>query len=243
MEILCPKCSGSNPMPDDRAPPWCKWCGANIPDPSVDGDYSHVASPQHAQFVAVESKANRGAARFLHACTPLPLSRNDCRLYRIYVINTDLLIFQIGIGSVLHGQILSRVRLEPEAKPRVCQRMPHPEEGYERAQEEFEMQFADRIASLDSANEEALYLQATSGHGSLLLEGANITRIRIGPPSFWYSYLCWMEHSGVLKIWHTRGKSTFVFATAKDIREAALALPAAFGDKVELNIGWGPGRR
>ena len=153
-------------------------------------------------------------------------------LYRVYVTDFDLLVFQLGPGSVSHGQFM------PRTKPRS-----YGGGGLIGAvvlwRDSERLRRAARMRDqLETADEEMLREYAWARDGGFAVCAEDVAEMRIDPPSFWLR-LFGAEQEGVLKFYHRReGKKVLALATAKDVRQAAEAATRLFGDVVHINLPW-----
>ena len=238
----CTHCSKPiTPDAGGRLPPWCRHCGADYkaaapaPPPSPPQTPTSPAvtdrpAPAPARVEAPSPPTGAAPAlRYFHACNG---SLGSDEVYRVYVTDFDLLVFQLGPGSVSQGQFLPRTKgryygagglVGAIALWRESQRLSR----------------AARVRDqLETADEEMLREYATARDGGYVVGPDDVDEIRIDPPSFW-GRLFGAEQEGVLRIHHRyEGKKVLALATARDVRQAAEAATRLFGEAARINLAW-----
>jgi hypothetical protein len=239
----CPECSHPIPVNGDR-PPWCPRCGADFksrrspdrPAPTGPADARSESPACDSRPVLLSPTPPDGALPFLSACK-LTLLSKDRENFRIYITGTDLLVLKLGpppfrerrvmaqviggalggaTGRLLRGALLGDQR---QAEPR------------------------DRERLLDVADEVTLRQYADEWKGSFAADPKDVSRLRIGSTSWWRRFLSGIEHEGMLTLQHRwEGKVTLALPSLTDVRCAVEELPRLFGEVVEINLPWGPGR-
>src|SRR5438132_6892896 len=190
--MTCGSCSKQVlASPDGRLPPWCPHCGTSLkvsedarPTPPV------AAAPiplGRAGFMPTVDAAPTES--FFHACVP-GISENHHRLYRVYITETDLLVFAIGSGAVSMGEVLARTR--PERLPRggITGAMAAMSEAKE-------LNLAKRVAELDAADENTLRQHAQSGDAAFQVTPPDVKWMTLDGPSLWYRWFNSVEHQAV----------------------------------------------
>ena len=227
-----------------RLPPWCRYCGADLKSPPASTPPPPTPTPPTPPSsdvtdrlplvpARVEAPAPRIVAgqelRFFHAYNG-SLGGDD--LYRIYVTDYDLLVFQLGPGSVSHGQFVPRTKVRSYRGGGMIGAVAMWRESQRLSR-------AARVRDmLEMADEEMLRQYAGARDGGYVVGPDDVDEVRIDPPSFW-GRLFGAEQEGVLRIHHRfEGKKVLALATAKDVRQAAEAATRLFGDGVRINLPW-----
>lgn len=232
--LRCPSCS--RPIlasPEGRLPPWCPQCGA-----SIKSDASTIAPsrPEPVGRLGLMPTADSAAGRpFFHACVPA-YSENYHQHYRIYPMASDLLLFALGIGPVVNGEIMPRTRSVFGPRGGLAGAIAEWEDAKQR-------QLATRIQDLDAADEPMLRTLAEAGDRGFVLRPGECASMRLGGPSFWYRWICGVGHEAV---WRFRtiehGTWKLALPSLRDARRAAEHLPRIFDNAVEVSLSWGRGR-
>jgi hypothetical protein len=172
---------------------------------------------------------------FFHACIPA-FSECNHRLYRVYITASDLLVFALGVGPVSMGEVLPRTRSVLPPRPGLAN-------AIAKMREATQLRLADRIRELDSADETALRQSAEAGDRGFVVAPEDVSWMTLGAPSFWYRWICSVQHEAVLKFAHrTQGRWTLALPSFRDARRALEWLPRLFPDRVQVNLRWGSSR-
>ncbi len=171
----------------------------------------------------------RPALRYFHAASG---ALGGDEIYRIYVTDVDLLIFQLGPGRISQGQFTPKTKqrfvvgggiIVALAQWRETQRL----------------QRAARVRDmLETADEETLREYAAARDAGYIVRPDDVQDMSIDPPAFWIR-LFGADCEGVLKFRHRSvGKKSLALMSAKDVRDAAEAVTRLFGETVRINLPW-----
>src|SRR5262249_11071899 len=248
--FACPSCSKAIlPKIDGRLPPWCPHCGVDMklaaastsaaPAPAPSSPPQPVAPPVAATpFGAAGVIAPRDEVpteTYFHACVPAFSVKNH-RLFRIYVMPSDLLVFALGGCEASEDQAL------PQAHSPATQGGAG---AMATLQQSKPLNVAGRVAELDAADAMTLRQIAESGDGAFVVGRDDVKSMTLAGPSFWWSRICKVRHEGLLKFDHRKqGQLTYALLRLRDARRAAEYLPRLFPDRLEISLSWcSAGRR
>jgi hypothetical protein len=238
----CSQCSYPIPVNGDPLP-WCPRCGADLksrrssdrPAPTGPADEGGESTDADSRPVLSPTPAD-GALPFLSACK-LTLLSKDRENFRLYITGTDLLVLKLDpppfrerrvMGQVIGGALAGSTARLVQGVILGDQRQAEPR---------------DRERMLGVADEFTLRQYAHEWKGSFVADPKDVSRLRIGPASWWRRFLSGIEHEGLLTLRHRwKGKVTLALPSLTDVRRAVEELPRLFGEVVEINLPWGPGR-
>jgi hypothetical protein len=245
LTVSCPSCSAAVVSDEiGRLPPWCSRCGSTLKAKAeAPRTPAQSAAANHVPDEPVPAAAEEPAAEatplvtlpYFQACIP-NFSSDEHELFRVYLAGNDLLVFKLGVGGVNSGHF------QPRTKQR---RMGTGIAGAIAQMAEMErVRFAKRIEELDTCDEAGLRLRAAAGDGSFTAAPTDLRDVRVDGPSWWYRYLCSVDHYAVLKFKHAQqGRMSLALPALSDARRAVEGLTQMFGDLVQVNLTWGSAAR
>jgi hypothetical protein len=240
--FICPSCSKNlPPTTDGRPPPWCTYCGVDMKTDAARAALPLPSRPfpsptPFGPAGLIETGDAAPNQTYFHACVPA-FSEKNHRLFRIYTMPSDLLVFALGgwVGS------------DEQTAPRTPSTQPSPA-GIPGAtatlHESKPSHLTERIAELDAADAMTLRQIAESGDRAFVVGRDDVKTMTLAGPSFWWRWICKVGHEGLLKFDHRKqGQVTYALLRPRDARRAFDHLPRIFGERLQISLSWGTARR
>lgn len=173
---------------------------------------------------------------YFHACMPQVLSHERLTSFRIYFVPGELLVFPVGLGSIIEGQFIPLTRVS-----RVIGGIGHGAgqiSAGRRANDLHSLEQSAHLAALEGASNEVLAEMAGISPGAVAIPAADLPHVTIKSPGLWFSLIRGIRCEGVLRLGHPQF-GTLVLPSLTDARRAVDGFRGLLGPRLSVDLRWG----